>query len=83
MGTASARDPVGAVFPFDFGFVPSTATHRSIKSLNDLSPDLIAQIEHFFVSDNSAKGKQFKVKRRAGQRRALTLVKNAAIKTRR
>ena len=93
--------PAGAVFPFDFGFVPSTraedgdpldvlvlmdapvfpgcvvptrpigvieaeqteeghterndrllavaansATHRSIKALNDLSPDLIAQIEH-------------------------------------
>ena len=97
--------PAGAVFPFDFGFIPSTraedgdpldvlvlmdapifpgcivpsrligvieaeqtegeaterndrllavaahsAAHRSIRQLNDLSQDLVAQIEHFFVS---------------------------------
>jgi inorganic pyrophosphatase len=121
--------PAGAVFPFDFGFVPSTraedgdpldvlvlmdapvfpgcivpsrlvgvieaeqtedgkterndrllavaansAAHRSIHELRDLSPDLVAQIEHFFVSYNEMKGKQFKVKSQAGKRRALTLV---------
>src|SRR3954451_4048299 len=99
--------PAGAVFPFDFGFVPSTraedgdpldvlvlmdapvfpgcvvpsrlvgvieaeqsedgqterndrllavaansAAHRSIHELGDLSQDLVAQIEHFFVSYN-------------------------------
>src|SRR6187200_1227674 len=99
--------PAGAVFPFDFGFVPSTraedgdpldvlvlmdspvypgcivpsrligvieaeqteegeternerllavaansATHRSIRQLSNLSPDLAAQIENFFVSYN-------------------------------
>ena len=114
--------PPGAVFPFDFGFVPSTraedgdlldvlvlmdapvfpgcvvlarpigvieaeqtedeeterndrllavavdsAMRRSIKTLNDLSPDLIGHIEHFFVSYNEAKGKRFEVKRRAGR----------------
>jgi inorganic pyrophosphatase len=124
--------PVGAVFPFDFGFVPSTraddgdpldvlllmdapafpgcivparavgvieaeqteaghttrndrllavavnsATHRSISDLSDLSDDLTAQIEHFFVSYNQAKGKRFKVIRRSGNRRALALVRNA------
>ena len=124
--------PAGAVFPFDFGFVPSTraddgdpldvlvlmdapvfpgcvvlaqaigvieaeqteegeterndrllavadnsATHRSIRELSDLSPDLIAQIEHFFVSYNQAKGKRFEVKGRAGRKRALALVKKA------
>jgi inorganic pyrophosphatase len=95
--------PAGAVFPFDFGLVPSTraedgdpldvlvlmdapvfpgcvvpsdswvslkpsepktgrpngtiefwrwrqTTHRSIRELRDLSPDLVAQIEHFFAS---------------------------------
>jgi inorganic pyrophosphatase len=121
--------PAGAVFPFDFGFVPSTraedgdpldvlvlmdapvfpgcivpsrligvieaeqteegeterndrllavaansATHRSIHELSDLSQDLIAQIEHFFVSYNEMKGKRFKVKRQAGRKRALALV---------
>jgi inorganic pyrophosphatase len=129
--------PAGAVFPFDFGFVPSTraedgdpldvlvlmdapvfpgcvvpsrligvieaeqteagkterndrllavaansATHRSIRTLSDLSQDLVAQIEHFFVSYNQAKGKRFEVKGQAGQRRALTLV-TAAMKKRR
>ena len=106
--------PAGAVFPFDFGFVPSTraddgdpldvlvlmdapvfsgcivpsrligvieaqqtedgdtegndrllavasnsSAHRSIRALSDLSRDLVAQIEHFFVSYNEIKRKQF------------------------
>src|SRR6195256_2619363 len=107
--------PAGAVFPFDFGFVPSTRgddgdpldvlvlmdspafvgcivpsrligaiqaeqtekgkktqrndrvlavaensiTHKSIRNLSDLNQDLVAQIEHFFVSYNEAKGKEF------------------------
>jgi inorganic pyrophosphatase len=128
--------PAGAVFPFDFGFVPSTraddgdpldvlvlmdapvypgcivpsrligvleaeqtedgetqrndrllavaansAAHRSIRQLPDLSQDLVAQIEHFFVSYNEMKGKRFHVRRRAGRRRARTLVM-AAMKRR-
>ena len=47
-----------------------SATHRSIQELHDVSDDLIAQIEHFFVSYNAAKGKRFEVKRRAGKKRA-------------
>ena len=129
--------PAGAVFPFDFGFVPSTraedgdpldvlvlmdapvypgcivpsrligvieaeqteegeterndrllavaansAAHRSIRQLNDLSQDLVAQIEHFFVSYNEMKGKRFDVKGRAGNKRARALVM-AAMKTKR
>jgi len=129
--------PAGAVFPFDFGFVPSTraddgdpldvlvlmdapvfpgcvvlarpigvieaqqaedgkterndrllavaansATHRSIKELSDLSRDLVAQIEHFFVSYNEAKGKRFQIKGHGGKRRALTLVRAAMTRSR-
>jgi inorganic pyrophosphatase len=129
--------PAGAVFPFDFRFVPSTraedgdpldvlvlmdapvypgcivpsrligvieaeqteegeterndrllavaansAAHRSIHQLNDLSQDLVAQIEHFFVSYNEMKGKRFEVKGRAGSKRARALVM-AAMKRRR
>src|SRR3954466_427165 len=126
--------PAGAVFPFDFGFVPSTraedgdpldvlvlmdapvfpgcvvpsrlvggieagqtengkterndrllavaansAAHRSIHELGDLSQDLVAQIEHFFVSYNEIKGKRFDVKGRADRNRALASV-TAAMK---
>src|SRR5581483_7266818 len=128
--------PAGAVFPFDFGFVPSTraedgdpldvlvlmdapvypgcvvpsrligaieaeqtenghtdrndrllavaansAAHRSIRELSDLSQDLLAQIEHFFVSYNQSRGKRFEVKGRTGKKRALALVQ-AAMKKR-
>jgi inorganic pyrophosphatase len=58
----------------------NSAAHRSIHELRDLSPDLVAQIEHFFVSYNEMKGKQFKVKGQAGQSRALTLVTAALTK---
>jgi inorganic pyrophosphatase len=37
----------------------NSAAHRSILQLNDLSTDLITQIEHFFVSYNEIKGKRF------------------------
>src|SRR5687767_6959841 len=59
----------------------NSAAHRSIQTLSDLSQDLVAQIEHFFVSHNEMKGKRFEVKGRAGQKRALTLV-TAAMKKR-
>jgi inorganic pyrophosphatase len=57
----------------------NSAAHRSIHELRDLSQDLIAQIEHFFVSYNQVKGKRFEVKGRSGKRRALSLVKAAMI----
>jgi hypothetical protein len=50
--------------------------------LRDLSPDLVAQIEHFFVSYNEIKGKGFRVKRHAGKKRALTLVTGALTRRR-
>ena len=53
-----------------------------IRELSDLSQDLVAQIEHFFVSYNEIKGKQFEVKGQAGSKRALALV-TAAMKKRR
>ena len=121
--------PAGAVFPFDFGYVPSTKgddgdaldvlllmdepafvgclvearligvvearqtekgrtekndrliavaeesrSHREIEELSDLPENLIHEIEHFFVSYNAAKGKQFEPTGRAGSRRARNLV---------
>jgi inorganic pyrophosphatase len=34
-------------------------THRDVKSLTDLNKKLVDEIEHFFVSHNSEKGKTF------------------------
>jgi inorganic pyrophosphatase len=121
--------PAGAVFPFDFGFVPSTLgddgdpldvlvlmdapaftgcvvpcrlvgvieaeqreggkterndrliavavkaiTHRSLQDLSDVSGDLLGQIEHFFTSYNTAKGKTFMPSGRFGKDHARKLV---------
>ena len=121
--------PVGTVFPYDFGFLPSTLggdgdpldvlvlmdepaftgclvqarllgvieaeqtedgettrndrliavatnTHtlREVRSLDQLSESKVNEIEHFFVSYNTAKGKQFKPIGRFGPRHAEKLV---------
>lgn len=122
--------PAGAVFPFDFGFVPSTTggdgdpldvlvlmdeaafagclvearlvgvieaeqteddgetmrndrliavvanarNHKAMRSLEQLSENLVDEIEHFFVSYNEMKGKKFKPLGRFGPKRAAELV---------
>jgi inorganic pyrophosphatase len=125
----SAVLPLGATFPFDFGFVPCTSApdgdpldvlvlmdepafvgclvsarligvieadqtedgqttrndrligvaaasrdHRDIQHLDDLNPNLLAEIEHFFVSYNMAKGKEFRIRARHGPDRAREIV---------
>ena len=121
--------PAGAVFPFDFGFVPSTLggdgdpldvlllmdepafagclvsarlvgvieaeqteegntarndrliavvtdsrNHSDVRSLEELSENLVNEIEHFFVSYNESKGKQFAPLGRFGPDKARELV---------
>ena len=121
--------PVGAFFPFDFGYVPQTLggdgdpldvlvlmdepafvgclipsrligviaaeqteegktetndrliavaansrTHTEVKSLNDLNETLVDEIEHFFVSYNEAKGKEFKPLGRFGAQKARKII---------
>src|ERR1044071_4422604 len=121
--------PLGAIFPFDFGFIPSTLggdgdpldvlilmdepafpgcliparligvieaeqtedgetmrndrliavaqdsrTHSDIQSLNDLNESLVKEIEHFFISFNEAKGKQFRPLGRFMSQRARQVV---------
>jgi inorganic pyrophosphatase len=122
--------PAGAVFPFDFGFVPSTTgddgdpldvlvlmdepaftgclvaarligvieaeqteadgettrndrliavaaeahNHRDIRSLGKLNENLTDEIEYFFISYNTIKGKQFKPLGRFGPMRAIKRV---------
>jgi inorganic pyrophosphatase len=121
--------PAGAVFPYDFGFIPGTKgedgdaldvlvlmdepafsgclvacrllgvieaeqteegrterndrliavastsrTHGHLQSLDDLNSKIVDEIEHFFVSYNTAKGKKFKPLGRFGPERARKLV---------
>jgi inorganic pyrophosphatase len=123
--------PLGASFPFDFGFVPSTLgedgdpldvlvlmdepaftgclvearllgviealqterdgktmrndrliavaaksrLHGEVQSLDDLNPDQITEIEHFFVSYNDVRGKHYELLGRGGLGQASALVK--------
>ena len=124
--------PAGAVFPFDFGFVPATLgedgdpldivvltdegsqafagclvavrllgaieaeqgkraktmerndrligvahasrTCRGLRSLKDVSDEIVKDIEHFFYSYNAAKGVKFNPLRRSGPKAARKLV---------
>ena len=126
--------PAGAVFPFDFGFVPSTLggdgdpldvlvlmdeaafagclvevrllgvvealqteedgertrndrligvaasarNHREVHALEQLSGNLLDEIEHFFVSYNEMKGKRFEPLGRYGAERAREVVEAGA-----
>jgi inorganic pyrophosphatase len=125
--------PAGAVFPFDFGFVPSTkgedgdpidvlilmeepafvgavvparlvgaiqaeqteegetfrndrlisiatTSHmfRGIDAIDALPPNLVDEIEHFWISYNEIKGKTFKPIGRVGARGAKHLVNEAS-----
>ena len=126
--------PAGAVFPYDFGFVPATLgddgdpldvlvlmeepafvgclvpsrligvieaeqterdghterndrliavartsrLYEDVRSLEDLGDHLVDEIEHFFVSYNAIKGKQFKPLGRANVERARTLLDHGA-----
>jgi len=123
--------PKGSVFPYDFGFIPSTRgedgdplnvlilmdesaatgcllsarligvleanqtekdgqvmrndrllavatrahTHSHVNYLKDLRPQMTEEVEHFFVSYNETKGKQFQPLRRSRPEEAVDLVR--------
>jgi len=52
----------------------ASITHRNLKSLGKLDENLLQQIEHFFISYNAIKGKQFKPLGRFGPIRARHLI---------
>jgi len=54
-------------------------THREVRSLEQVSENLIKEIEHFFVSYNQVKGKKFKPLGRFGPDRAKQLVDEAIV----
>jgi len=55
-------------------------THGGLKSIRDVDPILLDEIEHFFVSYNEARGKKFTPLGRFGPQRARKLVKRAEAK---
>jgi inorganic pyrophosphatase len=118
--------PLGMMFPFDFGFIPSTLgedgdpldimvlmdapahvgclmdvrvigiieakqtengsserndrllgvavhsyNHEDLKSIDDVSKTLLAQVEEFFLSYNKQRGKKFKIIDTGGPERAI------------
>ncbi|MEO6390227.1 MAG: inorganic diphosphatase [Pyrinomonadaceae bacterium] len=126
--------PLGASFPFDFGFIPGTVggdgdpldvlvlmeepafvgvlvpsrligvikaeqtekgvterndrliavatasrTHSAIQTLSDLDQSVVDEIEHFFVSYDAVKGKNFKPLGRYGRGKARAIVDAACI----
>lgn len=49
--------------------------HEEVQSLNDLNHGALDEIEHFFISYNTIKGKKFEPRERSGAKRAHELVK--------
>jgi inorganic pyrophosphatase len=57
--------------------------HADVESLKTLAPHAIEEIEHFFVSYNQERGKEFKPLGRHGAKRARKLLKQAQRRRRR
>ncbi|MBV9211585.1 MAG: inorganic diphosphatase [Acidobacteria bacterium] len=53
-------------------------THKDVQSLAEVSHQLVKEIEHFFISYNQIKGKEFKPLGRFGSDRAKELVLDGA-----
>jgi inorganic pyrophosphatase len=53
-------------------------TNGGLKSLDDLDPTMLDEIEHFFISYNAARGKKFTPIGRTGPKAALRIVKRSA-----
>ena len=64
--------PEGMMFPFDFGFIPSTLGEDG----DPLSKTLLSQLEEFFVSYNKQRGKKFRVKGTGGPGKAIRFLKD-------
>jgi len=64
------------------GIAVVSRQYKSIESLDQLSPDLVQEIEHFFVSYNELMGKTFRPIGRAGADRARELIEAATARKR-
>jgi inorganic pyrophosphatase len=51
--------------------------YSDVRNLHDLNPNMVKEIEQFFVNYNKEKGKKFKVLGRQGPRQALKLLRKS------
>jgi inorganic pyrophosphatase len=56
------------------GIAEEANSDKGIRSIGKLSPTLVNEIEHFFISYNEMEGKNFKPLKRSGPTRALLIV---------
>lgn len=59
------------------GVAVESHSFRNVQELSEIDGHLLDEIEHFFVSYNQMKGKEFKPLTRAGAERAKTLVEES------
>jgi inorganic pyrophosphatase len=78
--TATQREKDGSVEQNDrlIAVASDSHTHEGVRTLGDLSPQLLDEIEHFFVSYNEIRGKTFTPTGRKGPRAARTIVDRAS-----
>src|ERR1700674_4138066 len=50
--------------------------HEDLESVRDVNKSLLDQIDEFFTSYNKMRGKTFKIKKRAGPKQALAILKD-------
>jgi inorganic pyrophosphatase len=55
-------------------------THEGVRKLDHLSPNLLGEVEHFFVSYNEARGKTFEPTGRKGPQAARLLVERSLVR---
>jgi inorganic pyrophosphatase len=60
------------------GVAAESRLQRHVRALGSLNPNLLEEIEHFFISYNQIKGKEFKPLGRFGPQKALKLVEEGA-----
>jgi inorganic pyrophosphatase len=79
--TAEQREKDGTVEQNDrlIAVASDSHTHEGVRTLADLSPQLLDEIEHFFVSYNKIRGKSFTPTGRKGPRKARKLIEKATL----
>jgi inorganic pyrophosphatase len=82
--TAQQRERDGTVEQNDrlIAVASESHTHKGVRTIEDLGPQLLDEIEHFFVSYNEIRGKTFTPTGRKGPRAARNIVEKAATPSR-